>query len=177
MKQRNLGIAAVAVILCFALLNAQDQKALTLKDAMELDKQGRSAEAVEAITRIVSQSPGAGNAQAHLSLGMVYFKGGQYDSAIEEFNKAVNISKGIARAYYFLGLLYEKKALGTPDADEAQAMKRKALESWQNYTVFVDAAQIRPEEGKDIEMALSEAIRRAGKHIEILKGGLRDENK
>jgi hypothetical protein len=56
-------------------------------------------------------------------------------------------------------------------------MKRKALESWQNYAVFIDAAQVRPEEGKDIEITLSDAIRRAGKHIEILKGGLRDENK
>ena len=177
MKQKHFSIAFAMFMFCFALLFAQDNKLLTVKDAMQMDKQGNHDEAIELVKQIISKNPETENSQAHMSLGMIYFRDGQYDNAIEEFGKAIAIKKKSPMAYYFLGLLYEKKALGTPDTAETQLMKRKALVSWQNYTICVDSSNIRPDGHENIDVTVSEAIRRAGKHIEILKGGLRNENK
>ncbi|VAX16223.1 TPR repeat-containing protein [hydrothermal vent metagenome] len=48
---------------------------------------------------------------AHYNLGLVYDKNGDHEAAIEEYNKAVEISPGLGAAHYSLGKIYFAKGM------------------------------------------------------------------
>ena len=82
-----------------------------------------TAEPMKGITLlkgVVEQDPG--NINAQLNLGFFSIKSGQYDKAIERFNKVLQIKPGYIEAYLFLADAYEKTE-----------NKAKAIESLEKY--------------------------------------------
>jgi tetratricopeptide (TPR) repeat protein len=63
-------------------------------------------------------------AAAHNSRGIIYVEKGQYDQAISEFSKAIEIDSSIAVAYFNRGLVY----LGKGQLDEALSDFNKSIE-------------------------------------------------
>jgi tetratricopeptide (TPR) repeat protein len=180
MLKKTRNILIIMFLFCFVPLYAQAQQgkqSLTIRSAMKLDESGKHSEAVEALKNIISQNPEPKNMQAHLSLGLIHFREGEYYDALDNFSKSVAIKSDNPMAYYFMGMIYEKKALGTSNWAVAKEMKTKALQSWQNYITCVDSKKVTPDAHRNIGITIKEGIRRAKKHIEILKEGLRDEQK
>lgn len=64
--------------------------------------------------------------EAHFSLAEAYYESGQYDKAVGEFGKTIEIRPGAADSYYYMGLAYEK-----------MGDKKKALESFNQALRFV----------------------------------------
>jgi tetratricopeptide (TPR) repeat protein len=157
----------------YVYANKNDKPVPTLKDAMALARQGKPAEAVEIIKQIINLGPD--NTQNHLSLGLVYFNSSQYDNALTEFTKTTDMNKNSPMAYYFMGLIFEKKALVETGAANAKDYKKKAIVAWQNY-IGCDRSAIKiPEGHKNIGISLKESIRRAKRHIEVLQEDLRND--
>jgi len=172
MKIKASLVLLTLALFCPALPAAQQGRKLpTIKEAMELDHQGKHGEAVEAINRIIVEGSAAAKLQAYLSLGLVYFRDGDYDNAVDGFSRALEMSKTNPMANYFLGMIYEKKALGTPSAEVSKDMKMKALKCWQDYMANVGTTKI-PDVHRNIGISVKEGIKRAKKHVEILKKGL-----
>jgi tetratricopeptide (TPR) repeat protein len=176
---RKIMLIAVALALAGALspLAADGGSAgqpPTLRDAMALDRQGKSAEAIALIREIMARQPDGENFDGHMSLGVVYFRMKKYDDALSEFDRTIAIRKENPMAYYFEGLIYEKKALGE-SAGAARALQEKALVSWKNYLQYAGTARRRPEVHRHIGRSVEDAIRRAKQHISILKEKLGHE--
>ncbi len=49
--------------------------------------------------------------KAHYALGDIYYKEGNYDQALEEFKKALELNQNFAEIYNNVGLIYEQKGL------------------------------------------------------------------
>ncbi len=64
------------------------------------------------------------DADAYLNRGIVYQRKGQYDQAISDYNKALEINPRFAKAYNNRGLAYKKKG----KYDQAISDYNKALE-------------------------------------------------
>jgi len=173
MKRKSAALTVMFVFLSLLCAQAEQGKpVISLKAAMELDKNGKHSDAVEAIKRIIERGPAASNMQAYLSLGLVYFRDGDYENALANFSRSIEIQKNNPMSYYFMGMIYEKKALGTPKFDVAKEMKTNALHSWQSYLSFVDRKKVMPDAHRNVGFSIKEGIRRAQKHIEILQEGL-----
>jgi tetratricopeptide (TPR) repeat protein len=67
------------------------------------------------------------------SLGFVFFFAGQYDQAIEQFEKALELDPGLAQAHCVLGLTYVYKGMH----EAAIAAGQKAIELSHGGTLFV----------------------------------------
>nr|2AVP_A Chain A, synthetic consensus TPR protein [Methanothrix harundinacea 6Ac] len=65
-----------------------------------------------------------GSAEAWYNLGNAYYKQGDYDEAIEYYQKALELDPRSAEAWYNLGNAYYKQG----DYDEAIEYYQKALE-------------------------------------------------
>ena len=168
-------IAAVFAVLLFQCITmAQQSKPLpTLKQAMEMDHKGKHADAVEAIKRIINEGPETKREHAYVDLGFVYFRDGDFDNALKGFSKAIELKKDNPLSYYFIGLIYEKKALSTSKPELIKEMKIKALEAWQEYLKYVTSPKIIPSEAhKYIGITVKEGIKRAKNHVEMLQEGL-----
>lgn len=144
-----------------------------LKDAMEMSRNGKHEEAIAAINKIILED--SSNIQAHISLGLVYYKMKQYDNSLNEFSKTIDIKKESPMAYYFTGLIYEEKAMAVSGA-EAKNLKRKALDAWQNYlAISENSTQETSESHRHIGITKKESIQSAKKHIKVLKEELENE--
>jgi|GEM_PF-3771313 len=49
------------------------------------------------------------DAEAYLTIGNAYAHKGQYDKAIENYNKAIQLNPNLAEAYYNRGVAYKHK--------------------------------------------------------------------
>jgi tetratricopeptide (TPR) repeat protein len=147
-----------------------------LQAAMNLGKEGKFAEAIEAAERIVQQKKGAPDKYIHVFLGLMYYKTKQLDNALNEFSYTLVLDKNSPMAYYFLGLTFEAKALASTDVTAIRLMKRKALESWQNYMKFSVLRKHAPEYHRNIGISVQKSHESAEKHIKVLKEALGDEN-
>ena len=157
----------------FSAQAAHCKQPLTIKDAMELDKQGRHGDAVEAVKAVIAGSPkGEALQKAHFMLGLLYFRADSYNDALGEFSTSVEAKNSNPMAYYFMGMIYERKALATSKPDVAKDMKTKALLSWQNYLANADTSKGWTDEHKNIGISIKESIKRAKNHVEILQEGL-----
>ena len=81
----------------------------SLEHAMQLSRHKKFDDAIKEINEVM-KSTGTDIRQAHSSLGLVYYKSKQYDRSLDEFSKVIQIKKESQMAYFFTGLLYEKKA-------------------------------------------------------------------
>lgn len=105
-----LGVLLMSFLILMPARAEQGKPLLTLKQAMELDKHGKFNEAVEAIKQIIDQNPAQDKSKAYMSLGLVYFRNGDNENALTAgFLKTVEVKKENAMAYYFMGMIYEKK--------------------------------------------------------------------
>jgi len=177
MRRRKITVLIMLLMSGFILMPAvaeQSKPSMTLKQAMDLDKHNKFHEAVEAIKQIINQSPAQDNAKAYFSLGIVYFSNGEYENALDGgFLKSIELKKENPAAYYFMGMIYEKKALSTAKPDIAKEMKSKALESWQNYLKYAGNKKYIPSgDHNNIGITVQEGIKRAKNHIEMLQEGL-----
>jgi len=109
----------------------------------------------------------------------VYFKSKQYDNAFAEFDKGHEIRKDSPMAYYFKGLICEKKAKAvevTPT--QAKELKKNAITYWQTYLDVSAKTTMQPSEShKHIGITKEESIKRAKKHIQMLKEELANDKK
>jgi len=107
----------------------------------------------------------------------VYYKAKQYDNSFNEFTKATQLKNDSAMAYYFLGLINEKMALGRSKQNEI-TLKKKALDSWKKYLEISAQPTINPSNPhKHIGISKEESIKRAKKHIMVLEEELSNETK
>ena len=74
------------------------------------------------------------NINAQLNLGFFSVKSGQYDKAIERFNKVLRIKPDYLEAYLFLADVYEKTG-----------NKQKSIESLQKYMSLINDVTIKTE--------------------------------
>ena len=177
MDKKIIFMLIVLLLSGLALMPAsaeQGKAPMTLKQAMDLDRHDKSHEAIEAIKQIIAQDPSQDKSKAYFNLGLVYFRSGDFENALSGgFLKAVEIKKEIPSAYYFMGMIYEKKALSTPKADMARDMKARALESWKNYLKYAgDKKIIDGDKHHNIGISIQESIKRAKNHVEMLQEGL-----
>lgn len=151
-------------------------KSPELKSAVELAKSGKQSEAIAAIKKLIDRDPGPASLEAHLSLGIIYFKSRQYDSSLGEFDLAVALSKDTPMAYYFRGLIYEKKAKNSGvTARQAAEFKKAALAQWQAF--LETAARVPPvsETRSHNGITRAQSIERARQHIKVLTEELEHE--
>ena len=152
----------------------QGKQLLTLKQAMALDKANKFEEAVEALKQIIARDSSQDKAKAYFNLGLVYFRHGDYENALASgFLKSIELKKDKPSAYYFMGMIYEKKALSTPKVDMAKEMKIKALESWQSYLKYAsDEKLMASDKHHNLGISVQESIKRSKNHVDMLKEGL-----
>ncbi|MFH1369440.1 MAG: tetratricopeptide repeat protein [Elusimicrobiota bacterium] len=173
MQRTKFGLILTAVltaaVLCLVQAGAQPG---TIKDAMDLAGAGKYDEAAEGLNRLISQKPEAENLEARLSLGLVYYKMKRYDNALEEFGKSISISPDNPMAYYFMGMIYEQKAVGSANGT-TRALKQKALDAWQKYLdSSAKPANSSLSAYKHAGISKKGCVKRAKKHIKVLKGEL-----
>jgi tetratricopeptide (TPR) repeat protein len=77
--------------------------------------------------------------EAYYNLGIVYFNNGDYNKALQQFNKVIDILPNFAKAYYGRGLIYEKQR-NYPDAQKDFQMVTKLNPN--NYLGFVHLGKI-----------------------------------
>ncbi|MBN1823895.1 MAG: tetratricopeptide repeat protein [Endomicrobiales bacterium] len=170
MKKTTLAVIAVTVLLAGGLHAAgKCEVPPELRDAMELDRQGKHTEAVEKINGVMASRPESENEKARLSLGLIHYRAKEYDSALGEFSKTLSINRDNPMAHYFKAMIYEKKALGQADAAASSEMKRMALESWESYLAVSGRAGVESEAHVNIGAKKEDAVERARRHIETLK--------
>jgi tetratricopeptide (TPR) repeat protein len=146
-----------------------------LQAAMNLVKEKNYAAAIDMVTQSLAQGKLADTYEAHLFLGAAYYKSKQYDNAGMEFDKTVAIDKTSRMSYWFLGHIYEAKALKTTVPDEQVALKTKALEAWQNFLQYPRSTDALPLSQKHIGISVEESTEQAKKHIKMLEGELHHE--
>ena len=152
-------------------------KVLSFKEAMALAKEGKNDEAIAAVKRIVQENQDSDNGEAHIKLGLIYFKTHQYENALDEFGKVSALKPNSPMAYNFTGLIYEKIAITKTDKKESTDLKKKALDAWKNYLTYAQTDKKRPETHKNIGISIEKCIKRAEKHVELLNEELVNENK
>ena len=178
--RKNIVISIWGMFILFGFVslyvyaNKVDKQVLSLKDVMQLAKNGKYNEAIEEIKQIIKQKPDKENVEAHLGLGLIYYKIKQYENALDEFVKTAEIKRNSPMAYYFMGLIYEKKAISEIDKMTAKDMKRKALKAWQNY-LGCDHKKEMKEAHRNIGITVKESIKRAKRHIKMLQEDLDNE--
>ena len=177
MKKRIIGLSFVCILFLALPFIMQAKECCKdnpdIKEAMEMSRNGRNEEAVTAINTIIQQDPGS--IQAHISLGLVYYKMKQYDNSLDEFSKTIALRKESPMAYYFTGLIYEEMAMAV-SGSEVKNLKRKALDSWQNYLEISERSGQEPSEShRHIGITKKESILSAKKHIKVLKEELENE--
>lgn len=171
-----LGMIAVAGALTLCGYAATARQDVSLKDAIQLGKAEKYAEAIEAAKQVIQQQKGAEKKQPHTFLGIMYFKTKQYDNALGEFMYTLTLDKNSPMAYYFLGLTYEAKAVECSDRNISRALKTKALDSWQNYLQCSrNSKKPVSSHHRNLGISIEKSRESAEKHIQTLKEELTDE--
>ncbi len=178
--RRNSVLILLALILFSAFTfylyaGADEANGLSMKEAMSLAKDGKTDEAIALIRKIIQSDPGTDMKEARIRLGLINFKAGRHESALNEFEKVIELKSDSSMAYYFTGLIYEKLAIAKTDKNESMGLKRKALNAWTNYLACAKTGKERPESHKNICISVEESIKRAQKHVDVLNGELTNE--
>jgi len=171
------GLAACLIAVAAPLTWCAAERNPVMKHAITLAKEGKYDEAIATMKKVMKSDPSASTLEAHLSLGLIYYKAKQYDNSLNEFTKASEEKNDSSMAYYFLGLVNEKMALGYNEP-EVTVLKKKALGSWKRYLEISAQQSENPSVShKHIGISKKESIKRAKKHIMVLEEELKDENK
>ncbi|MGA3327664.1 MAG: rhomboid family intramembrane serine protease [Terriglobia bacterium] len=102
-------------------LKIRQQDRTTLAEGAKLLQSGKTGPAIEKLKTVTAHAPGS--FLAHLLLGEAYRHGKQYDEAMEEFHKAIDLEPNFAETHAELGLALRQKGQN----DQAIAEYRKAL--------------------------------------------------
>ncbi len=178
MREILICIIALSVFLGNTAVYAQPQgrPSPTLKDAVAMARDGRCDEAIELIKKIISQNPPQENKEAYLSMGVVYFKCKKYDNALNAFESAAGIMKESPMAYYFIGMIYEKKAVGETERDAARLMKQKALDAWQLYLTYSGKTEMKSlGSHRNACVTVENGVATAKKHVKLLTEDLSND--
>lgn len=146
-----------------------------LKDAMNLSNVGKFSEAIEKLQLLIKQQPDAQGLLAHEHLGFVYFKAKQYDNALNEFEQITRTNADSTISYYYLGLIYEARAIKNTDPGSSKEEKRKALRSWEEFLRCSALPQDTTEAHKNRIMAPADRRKFAQRHIHMLEEELGNE--
>ncbi|MCB4792891.1 MAG: hypothetical protein LHV68_13560 [Elusimicrobia bacterium] len=146
-----------------------------IKDAMVLSNSGKSGQAVEKLKQIIGQRQGQEKSTAQMHLGFVYFKDRQFDNALNEFTGVLTVDKDRTLAYYYLGLIYEAKALSETDLQSSKEQKLKALQAWQEFLRCAAITEKKAEAHKNRGMNKENDLKLAERHIQMLKEMLGNE--
>lgn len=165
------GLFGALVFLCTVMLPAQEP---SIREAMRLSREGKTAEAVTLLKETIRQNPGAAARVAHLHLGFVYFKAKQHDEALAEFDRTIAIDRDTPLAWYFKGLIYEAKAKN--DKANEDLYEGKALDAWKSVLETSERVKDRPRKPRK-GITVEKAVEQAKEHVAKLKEELRDEKK
>ncbi len=80
---------------------------INLALCLELDNQHNEAKTI--LKRLISMHPNS--LAGHLALGRYYYQEDNYDNAIEQFEKTLQLVPHLPIAIFYLGLIYQKKEL------------------------------------------------------------------
>ena len=157
-------------------LYSQDENGseAALQGAMSLSNEGKFSEAIEKLQLIIKQQQDAQNSVIHEHLGFVYFKAKQYDNALNEFEQIIKINSDSTISYYYLGMIYEARAIKDTDPASSKEQKKKALRSWEEFLRCSALPQGTSETHKNM-MAPADREKFAKRHIHMLEEELEDE--
>lgn len=180
--RKNVTGFLIMLMLCgalpqYLLAHNSAEHDLSLKDAMGLARARKYDEAIAEIQQLIQKKQDTGTIVEHQHLGFVYFRARQYNNAIDEFSKTIAMEKNSPMAYYFMALIYEKKAINSKNRGDEQDLESKALQAWRDFMTYSGPSRIRPESHRNIGISVKESIRRAERHIRLLEEGLRHEKK
>lgn len=108
MSTKNFAISAL-IVLFVGIGWVVCEEIATLQKAVELSNSGKYTEAVTELQKVITNDPN--NADAYLSLGVVYTQLGNIDNAEQVLVKAISIKPDLLAAHYTLALIYEKKQM------------------------------------------------------------------
>lgn len=140
-----------------------------LQNAMAMAKDGRSERAIEEVRYLLRQPGNAENVEAQVTLGLLCYRAKRYDDALAAFSRTLELRPNHPMALYFLGMIYEKKALTEPDETSVRSLKTRALDAWQNYLACADTGHPDPAAHRNIGITVKESVRRAQRHVRVLK--------
>jgi len=177
MKKVSLFLAMAVLLLSgialYVYSKEVSEQSCPFKEAMQLANDGKCDEAITLIKQTIKEKRDAESKGAHLNLGLVYYKAKQYDNALDEFVKTVEMNKKSPMAYYFMGLIYEAKAVEENDLKTKKDLQNSALKAWENYLSYSNGK--RPESHRNIGITVEESHKRAKQHIATLKEELHHE--
>lgn len=160
MNKKIIVILAVSAVLAAAAVCVRAGSQEEIRDAMDMDRDGKPAEAVAALNGVISRDPS--NFQAYMSIGLVYFRSGKYDDALGAFSRTLQLKPDNPMAYYFMAMIYESKG-----------QKQRALDSWKNFVRVSESTTMPPSEShRHIGVSRADSIRQAEKHIKVLQEGI-----
>lgn len=154
-------IGSLMLFLALANSYAENNDEGSIKEAIEMCNQGNYKGAIDIFAGLLQKNVNSGNANLHYNLGLAYYSSGIYDLALKEFAVTQKLDKSNYMTSYFMGLIYESKALKDKDANHAKILKTKALSAWAE---FLDSA----------DPVKTEKIAIAQKHIDTLKEELNE---
>jgi cytochrome c-type biogenesis protein CcmH/NrfG len=165
MNKKIIGILAVTAVLAAAAVYVRAGSQEDIRDAMDLDRNGKPMEAVAALKGVTSRDPS--NFQAYMGLGLVYFRSGKQDDALGAFSKTLQLRGDNPMAYYFMAMIYESKG-----------QKQRALDCWQNFIRVSESTSMPPSEAhRHIGISRGDSIKQAEKHIKMLQEELSNGKK
>jgi tetratricopeptide (TPR) repeat protein len=170
-KLKTLAVIITCVVVTAPLYAADmNDRTLIVRDAMQLAHQGKHDEAIARLQEFIRQTNDADTASVHLHLGFIYSRLDQYENALREFSRTVELDPISPMAYYFMGMIYEAKAIGN-NRVTIREMERKALEAWKKFVSCADKVT----QSRTNGMTREESIKRAQRHILMLSEELSDE--
>ncbi|MGA2090235.1 MAG: hypothetical protein ABSH12_02085 [Endomicrobiales bacterium] len=169
-------VALVPAMLSFSAYSEQvNQRDPMLQQAMNLAKEKKFTAAIDTVTQGISSGQMADTYEAHLFLGAVYYKTKDYDDAIQQFTKTTAMQKNSRMSYWFLGHIYEAKALKVRSREEKRGLQENALEAWKNLLLYPRTINSTPTSQKRINVSVEESNEQAKKHIKTLQRELQHE--
>ena len=167
------GAGLVAIVVNLPIIEVHDQTYLNLGSL--LAQQGRTAEAIDVLSKAVSLDPG--HAELHFRLGLAYRDAGQLQPAIGELTSALRLRPDHADAHIALGVLlrgdnrtaealshFREAARLTPESAEAHTNLGLALieagrpdEAVAEHRRAIALAPDRPGPHNNLAMALQQA--------------------
>lgn len=158
------GILLILSILLLlpVVLPAEDNDSGSIREAIRLSKNGDYQGAISIFNELLKKDDYMKNPAVHFHLGMAYYSSGKYNEALNEFTTTGNLDPTREMPYYFIGMIYEAKALAETDPLKAKELKNKAIVAWDNFLKYADADK-------------KDKIKIAEKHLNLLKEELSEK--
>ncbi len=160
-KKGILLILSVLLLLP-VVLPAEDNDAVSIREAIRLSKNGDYQGAITIFNELLKKDDYIKNPAVHFHLGLTYYSSGKYNEALNEFTTTVNLDPTKEMPYYFMGMIYEAKALAETDPLKDRELKNKAVIAWDNFLKYAAADK-------------KDKIKIAEKHLNLLKEELSEK--